>query len=176
MGRKPNPLVNEFFNRGKKLDDSSNRYEYTCKACDKFFDRGRIDTLTRHLRTCGAIHEQDRRRALFKANGGPGSDISESGEEAEQAQVSQVAIREKEDLTGLQLLAQASDYAEHPDYIGDPTRIDRNLVDPSLKCIIDFVSGSNVENGYTGHGGRKRPIWIETWGLTILYSVLCWYR
>lgn len=33
MGRKPNQLVLEFFERGAKLEDSSNRYQHTCKSC-----------------------------------------------------------------------------------------------------------------------------------------------
>ena len=158
MGRKPNPLITEFFDRGKKLEDSSNRYEYTCKGCEKFFDRGRIDTLTRHLRTCGATNQQDLQSALLKAKGRPDSDLSESGEEADQVNISQVTLRESEDLSGLQLLAQASDYADHSEYISDPARIERNTIDPSLKCIIDFVSASNVEDGYNGPGKRKRFI------------------
>lgn len=33
MGRRPNQLVLEFFHRGPKLQDASNRYEHTCKRC-----------------------------------------------------------------------------------------------------------------------------------------------
>lgn len=33
MGRKPNQLILEFFERGQKLQDASNRYEHTCKSC-----------------------------------------------------------------------------------------------------------------------------------------------
>lgn len=33
MGRKPNALILEFFERGAKLADQSNRYEHTCKRC-----------------------------------------------------------------------------------------------------------------------------------------------
>lgn len=36
MGRKPNLLIQEFFQRGAKLDDQSNRYEHTCKKCGMF--------------------------------------------------------------------------------------------------------------------------------------------
>lgn len=36
MGRKPNTLVLEFFDRGDKLDDNSNRYQQTCKRCGEF--------------------------------------------------------------------------------------------------------------------------------------------
>ena len=33
MGRRPNPLVVEFFERGAKLEDRTNRYEHRCKNC-----------------------------------------------------------------------------------------------------------------------------------------------
>lgn len=33
MGRRPNVVVGEFFHRGQKLEDSSNRYQHTCKKC-----------------------------------------------------------------------------------------------------------------------------------------------
>ena len=36
MGRRPHALIQEFFDRGPKLDDSSNRYQHTCKRCSEF--------------------------------------------------------------------------------------------------------------------------------------------
>lgn len=33
MGRRPNALMVEFFERGKKLEDNSNRYQHTCQRC-----------------------------------------------------------------------------------------------------------------------------------------------
>lgn len=32
MGRRPNPLILQYFDRGEKLKDQSNRYPHTCKA------------------------------------------------------------------------------------------------------------------------------------------------
>ena len=40
MGRRPNAVVGEFFLRGQKLDDSSNRYQHTCKKCGEHVRRG----------------------------------------------------------------------------------------------------------------------------------------
>ena len=40
MGRRPNAVVNEFFLRGEKLDDNSNRYQHTCKKCGEHVRRG----------------------------------------------------------------------------------------------------------------------------------------
>jgi len=67
MGRKPNQLILEFFERGPKLEDSSNRYQHTCKACGEKFPKGRIDSLTNHLvKKCQAIPVRDRQRALLQ--------------------------------------------------------------------------------------------------------------
>lgn len=33
MGRRPNIIVAEFFSRGAKLEDASNRYQHTCRRC-----------------------------------------------------------------------------------------------------------------------------------------------
>jgi hypothetical protein len=67
MGRKPNPLILEFFERGPKLDDSSNRYQHTCRACGEVFPKGRIDSLTTHLvRRCQSVSEKDRQHAAIQ--------------------------------------------------------------------------------------------------------------
>ncbi|KAJ9647753.1 hypothetical protein H2199_001527 [Coniosporium tulheliwenetii] len=67
MGRKPNPLILEYFERGAKLEDSSNRYQHTCKSCGEKFPKGRIDSLTAHLvKKCPALSLQDRQRAILQ--------------------------------------------------------------------------------------------------------------
>lgn len=33
MGRRPNAIVGDYFIRGQKLEDASNRYEHDCKKC-----------------------------------------------------------------------------------------------------------------------------------------------
>ena len=40
MGRRPNAVVGEFFHRGQKLDDNSNRYQHTCKKCGQHVRKG----------------------------------------------------------------------------------------------------------------------------------------
>lgn len=40
MGRRPNAVVGEFFHRGQKLDDNSNRYQHTCKKCGEHVRKG----------------------------------------------------------------------------------------------------------------------------------------
>lgn len=70
MGRKPNPLILEYFNRGPKLNDNSNRYPHTCKQCGESFPKGRIDSLTTHItKKCPAISESDRMRACLELHG-----------------------------------------------------------------------------------------------------------
>ncbi|KAM4056626.1 putative zn 2cys6 transcription factor protein [Hirsutella rhossiliensis] len=70
MGRKPNPLILEYFERGPKLNDNSNRYPHTCKLCGEIFPKGRIDSLTAHItKRCPAISESERMRACLELHG-----------------------------------------------------------------------------------------------------------
>ncbi|KAI0838925.1 hypothetical protein F5Y06DRAFT_35582 [Hypoxylon sp. FL0890] len=72
MGRRPNPLILEFFERGAKLNDNSNRYHHRCKACGEDFPKGRSDSLTAHLtKKCPAISEADRINACLALHGLP---------------------------------------------------------------------------------------------------------
>ena len=66
MGRKPNPLVLEYFTRGPKLEDASNRYQHTCKACGECFPKGRIDSLVNHLtKKCTSLSVQERTKIVL---------------------------------------------------------------------------------------------------------------
>ena len=70
MGRKPNPLILEYFERGPKLQDNSNRYPHTCKQCGENFPKGRIDSLTTHItKRCPAISDSERMRACLELHG-----------------------------------------------------------------------------------------------------------
>ncbi|KAL3428391.1 hypothetical protein PVAG01_01900 [Phlyctema vagabunda] len=72
MGRKPNALILEYFERGQKLEDASNRYQHTCKACGEKFPKGRIDSLVNHLvKKCPAISLRDRQKVLLQLNNLP---------------------------------------------------------------------------------------------------------
>lgn len=74
MGRRPNPLILEFFERGAKLNDNSNRYHHRCKACGEDFPKGRSDSLTAHLtKKCPAISQADRVNACLALHGLPNS-------------------------------------------------------------------------------------------------------
>lgn len=113
MGRKPNQLILEFFVRGQKLEDASNRYQHTCKACGEMFPKGRIDSLTNHLvKKCQAIPLRDRQRVLLRLHELP--DLSE----AEQSKDPNLAAAVKgknsdlpftrQNFDGLNVLAEAS--------------------------------------------------------------------
>ncbi|KAM0723024.1 hypothetical protein Q7P37_001222 [Cladosporium fusiforme] len=66
MGRRPNAVVGEFFHRGQKLDDSSNRYQHTCKKCGEHFSKGRIDGMLGHLlKRCPNMTQEDRNLAFL---------------------------------------------------------------------------------------------------------------
>jgi hypothetical protein len=70
MGRKPNPLILEYFERGPKHNDNSNRYPHTCKLCGEYFERGRLEALTNHItKRCPAISEADKIRACLTLGG-----------------------------------------------------------------------------------------------------------
>lgn len=67
MGRKPNPLILEYFIRGAKLEDASNRYHHTCKSCGEQFPKGRIDSLTTHLtKKCPSLSLAERTKIVLR--------------------------------------------------------------------------------------------------------------
>ncbi|KAK5134984.1 hypothetical protein LTR08_005936 [Meristemomyces frigidus] len=72
MGRRPNQLVNEFFQRGQKLPDASNRYAHTCKRCGELFPKGRLDSMMGHLlRRCPNVTQQDREAVFLYMQSNP---------------------------------------------------------------------------------------------------------
>lgn len=112
MGRKPNQLILEFFVRGQKLEDASNRYQHTCKACGENFPKGRIDSLTNHLvKKCQAIPLRDRQRVLLRLHELP--DLTE-GDHNKDPNVAAAAKGKggdmpfRQNFDGLNVLAEAS--------------------------------------------------------------------
>lgn len=135
MGRKPNALILQFFERGPKLADNSNRYPHTCKSCGENFPKGRIDSLTNHLtRKCPAISESDRVRACLTIHG-----FNKAAVEHTRASVASAtaAARPSTDIqqdldlvqrdwTALETLAEVSrqiDLSEKHDDRGNPTGV-----------------------------------------------------
>ncbi|GAB1319007.1 Zn(2)-C6 fungal-type domain-containing protein [Madurella fahalii] len=85
MGRRPNALILQYFERGPKLQDQSNRYPHTCRSCGEHFPRGRLDSLTSHLtKKCPAISEAERVNALLTLSGM--SHASQRFQQSQQAQ------------------------------------------------------------------------------------------
>ena len=145
MGRKPNQLILEFFERGQKLEDASNRYQHTCKACGENFPKGRIDSLTTHLvKKCHAIPLRDRQRALLQLHELP--DVTEgdsNGKEfgggvVEMGGRVELPFAGNRSLTGLEALAEASRQIERkvsPAKESGPAEkvIDESAIDPILR-------------------------------------------
>ncbi|KIX95629.1 uncharacterized protein Z520_08749 [Fonsecaea multimorphosa CBS 102226] len=67
MGRRPNPLMAEFFVRGAKIGDSSNRYEQNCRRCGEHFARGRSEAMVTHLtKKCPALSHAERTKIILR--------------------------------------------------------------------------------------------------------------
>ncbi|KAK3353129.1 hypothetical protein B0T25DRAFT_479180 [Lasiosphaeria hispida] len=145
MGRRPNAVILQYFERGPKLQDQSNRYPHTCKACGEHFPRGRLDSLTSHLtRKCPAIAEADRVNALFTLSG-----VNHTSQRAQQNQQNQQAQNQangapvdlpmmqreiQRDWTALGVLAEVSRQIDENDRNDD--RVKPNVA----------PSGSSVSN------------------------------
>ncbi|KAB8069081.1 hypothetical protein BDV29DRAFT_58408 [Aspergillus leporis] len=114
MGRKPNQLILEFFIRGQKLEDASNRYQHTCKACGEKFPKGRIDSLTNHLvKKCQAIPLRDRQRVLLRLHELP--DLADADQNKDpnvagqnKGKNSDLPFTTRQNFDGLNVLAEAS--------------------------------------------------------------------
>lgn len=146
MGRKPNQLILEFFIRGQKLEDASNRYQHTCKACGEMFPKGRIDSLTNHLvKKCQAIPLRDRQRVLLRLHELP--DLTDSDQKKDSGQgssskgKSDAAFTTRQNFDGLNVLAEASrqvgasDQTKRPGYTQSVTVGGKTVVvDPALEA------------------------------------------
>ncbi|KAJ5279820.1 hypothetical protein N7478_005192 [Penicillium angulare] len=109
MGRKPNQLILEFFNRGPKLEDNSNRYQHTCKACGERFPKGRIDSLTNHLvKKCQAIPLRDRQRVLLRLHELPDLTEGDGKEGGNKGKGGEFPNPNRPNFDGLNVLAEAS--------------------------------------------------------------------
>lgn len=122
MGRKPNQLILEHFDRGVRLSDNSNRYEQRCKACGEHFPKGRVETLVAHLEAkCPGITPEDRARVVAQVHRSPQPDTdlyrnrqrgpTEHGP-AERQTV--LPVTDRQNLTGLEALAEASRRLTNP--------------------------------------------------------------
>jgi hypothetical protein len=79
MGRPPNPLIVDYFRRGPKLKDKSNRYEHSCRKCGIVDKTGRPEKLIDHLVKCSQI-DQDQRQEILARHLNQRSLVRNSGE------------------------------------------------------------------------------------------------
>lgn len=110
MGRRPNSLILQYFERGPKLNDNSNRYPHTCKACGENFPKGRIDSLTNHLtKKCPAISEADRINACLTLHGiGQATSRGQKGPSQANGPAVDLPMMQQRDWTALETLAEVS--------------------------------------------------------------------
>lgn len=155
MGRKPNPLILEFFERGPKLDDASNRYQHTCKACGEVFPKGRTDSLNNHLtKKCQAIPLRDRQRAALQIHELP--DILDSfhntnhraNEGLKNGGAVDLPFAGSRRLTGLDALAEASRRFAKDVTPGNSRTgaVDDSAIDPSLRDFISSQSSRDIQS------------------------------
>ncbi|KAF2637957.1 hypothetical protein P280DRAFT_431982 [Massarina eburnea CBS 473.64] len=114
MGRRPNPLILEYFERGSKLEDASNRYQHTCKSCGENFPKGRADSLINHLiKKCPALPHHDRARAQqqqhdFSDLGLPALSHPANGQFQHAQTMNLPFAPSKQELSALETLAEVS--------------------------------------------------------------------
>ena len=156
MGRKPNQLIVEFFERGAKLADASNRYQYTCKACGKHFPKGRMDSLVAHMtKDCPLLSVEDQQRVLLRLQQaseqliyGPQSTLM-TYDLPELNSSGKPVSTQIQKLSGLEALAEASRQVEYPIKNGKSKIQVENLIDPNL-------GGPTVYEGYTDTNDRAQ--------------------
>jgi len=163
MGRKPNQLILEFFERGPKLDDASNRYQHTCKACGEHFPKGRTDSLNNHLtKRCQAIPLRDRQRAALQIHELPdmpdGESIASRGNSGtfQNGKKVDLTFAGSRKLTGLEALAEASrQFAKDVPAGGlRQENLDDSAIDPSLRDFITSEIAGEVQ-GSGNHGASE---------------------
>ncbi|KAF2401343.1 hypothetical protein EJ06DRAFT_388169 [Trichodelitschia bisporula] len=139
MGRKPNPVIQAYFNRGAKLDDASNRYEHTCKKCGAEFRKGRPETLSNHIeKKCPSISDAEREkfRHELELSSRPTGKKSHHG-----------TSPQSNDLSGLEALAEVSRQHGHLDYSQQSTMGDEFL---NTDGHMDLGEPENVSQ-FSGH-------------------------
>ncbi|POS86797.1 hypothetical protein EPUL_002010, partial [Erysiphe pulchra] len=163
MGRKPNALIIQYFERGVKLQDSSNRYQHTCKACGEKFPKGRIDSLTTHLvKRCPALSIQDRQNALLQLNDLPNINVTPDKSHVKKPSTSSTVALSvvNNNWTALETLAEVSrqfDMSEKHDVRSlSENRIDdsRDLSRPTSAPRLELHEQYTLDNPPVSHDQR----------------------
>jgi hypothetical protein len=164
MGRKPNPIILQYFDRGPKLEDASNRYQHSCKQCGEQFPKGRIDSLTNHLtKKCSAISLDERREVLLRLhNVGPAAD-SRAGATTTVQNGGNVTLpfSPSRQFDRLNVLAEASRQVgatNEPSRSGGYTTQPNGegvVVDPALQNALQEEDFFNNQDYYTSRPGKS---------------------
>ncbi|OHF01486.1 hypothetical protein CORC01_03242 [Colletotrichum orchidophilum] len=166
MGRKPNPVVGEYFTRGPKLPDSSNRYPHTCKLCGENFPKGRGEVLHKHItEKCPAITPEERINAALGFAG------LHSGSSAPRSMnlplnqldvaVAEVAPEAPENWSALRTLAEASRQVGENE-MGAPSALGRDRSESAARQLgigFEVQEQFTLENppcSYENRPGRER--------------------
>ena len=163
MGRKPNRLVSEFFARGTKLNNGSNRYVQTCNACGEVFLKGRIETLVNHLqKRCQSTSHTDRHRIsaqlqeLSESENGIHAVLNGRATGDCQIQMStKLPVGHGQKFTGLEALAEASRQIERPGKGKSVSKQD-DLIDPNLKDHFEFHGSPSHHNREQDETGKSQ--------------------
>lgn len=170
MGRKPNQLILEYFTRGPKLEDASNRYQHTCKACGEKFPKGRIDSLTTHLvKKCQAISMSARQSIVMRIHDLPALDDSDPNKAAMLAKLqkggkdSDLPYSTRPAFDGLNVLAEASrrvgasdQTKRRPIRFTQPMTVGGKtvMIDPALEAAGTFQSQDDHNDEMMLAGGK----------------------
>ena len=154
MGRRPNQVILEFFERGEKLAGPSNRYKHTCRHCGKEIDNGRHERLTGHMiNDCPKLSEETRARLLLRLHG-----LEHAAQPASQTQTEPskdldlpFSPARPQNFDGLNVLAEASRRVgiQTPKQKGHSTSSYPPL-DPILDQDLpdEFVNSDDAFDGY----------------------------
>ncbi|TAQ90238.1 hypothetical protein B7494_g1409 [Chlorociboria aeruginascens] len=168
MGRKQNAN----FTRGAKLNDSSNRYEHTCKSCAEKFPKGRNDSLLNHLiHKCPSMSQANRQQIMlaYKTLSADANDGGTPGQHGEvQLNGPTVALPINAGAgswTALHALAEASRQVEvsekHDDRsvenrsVGPHSRTPEGLHSDALE-VQEQYTVDNPPVSYGQHGQREK--------------------
>ncbi|KAL8667419.1 MAG: hypothetical protein Q9202_000635 [Teloschistes flavicans] len=174
MGRKPNQLVLEYFDRGARLTDNSNRYEQRCKACGENFPKGRAENLIIHIESkCPAIRREDQARLLINHPYSTPPSTADGEGNVPAAGIGHVdnsngstglhtvlPVSSRRNLTGLEALAEASRQLTHPVNQGTELPPPRHQTDPLLeKAHPDVGNGPRRDETFGILASWHRDRW-----------------
>ncbi|OLN97653.1 hypothetical protein CCHL11_01266 [Colletotrichum chlorophyti] len=163
MGRKPNPVIGEYFTRGPKLADSSNRYPHTCKLCGENFPKGRGEVLHKHItEKCPAITPEERINAalgfagLHTNSSAPRSMNLTVNHLDAAAAATDVAPEAPENWSALRTLAEASRQVGENEMGAPPGRENTDSVARQLGMGFEVQEQFTLENPPVSY--ESRPV------------------